>query len=48
MAPVGVLDYIITYEMVHLLHPNHSSEFWTELDEKMPNYLKVNGVKLAL
>ena len=27
MAPVPVLDYIITHEMVHLKFPNHSPEF---------------------
>lgn len=54
MAPVPVIDYIITHEMVHLTHPNHSTEFWNELDKKMPNYreyenwLKQNGVKMAL
>ncbi len=54
MAPISVLDYIITHEMVHLKFPNHSTEFWNELDKKMPNYrehenwLKLNGVKLSL
>lgn len=54
MAPVSVLDYIITHEMVHLKYPNHSPEFWDELDKKMPDYrdkqdwLKKNGVKMAL
>lgn len=54
MAPVPVLDYIITHEMVHLKYPNHSPEFWDELDKKMPNYrelenwLKQNGVKMAI
>lgn len=54
MAPVSVLDYIIIHEMVHLKHPNHSTEFWNELDKKMPDYrehenwLKRNGVKLSL
>lgn len=54
MAPVPVIDYIITHEMVHLKYSNHSSEFWNELDKKMPNYreheswLKQNGVKMAL
>jgi len=54
MAPVPVLDYIITHEMVHLKYPNHSAEFWNELDKKMPNYrehenwLKRNGVKMSL
>jgi predicted metal-dependent hydrolase len=54
MAPIQVLDYIITHEMVHLKHPNHSAEFWNELDKKMPSYrehenwLKQNGVKMSL
>lgn len=54
MAPVAVLDYIITHEMVHLKYPNHSAEFWNELDKKMPNYreyedwLKKNGVRMSL
>lgn len=54
MAPVPVIDYIITHEMVHLKYPNHSAEFWNELDKKMPNYkeyenwLNLNGVKMTL
>lgn len=54
MAPVAVLDYIITHELVHLKYPNHSPEFWNELDKKMPDYreqadwLKKNGVKMEL
>ena len=54
MAPVPVIDYIITHEMVHLKYPNHSPEFWNELDKKMPNYkeyenwLKQNGVKMSI
>lgn len=54
MAPVLVLDYIIMHEMVHLKFPNHSTDFWNELDKKMPdfreqeNWLKSNGVKMSL
>jgi predicted metal-dependent hydrolase len=54
MAPVSVIDYIITHEMVHFKYPNHSPAFWNELDKKMPNFreyeywLKQNGVKMAL
>lgn len=54
MAPVSVIDYIIIHEMVHLKYPNHSTEFWNELDKKMPNFrehenwLKQNGVKMSL
>ncbi|WP_320112297.1 SprT family zinc-dependent metalloprotease [Draconibacterium orientale] len=54
MAPVPVIDYIIIHEMVHFKFPNHSTEFWNEVDKKMPNYreyenwLKINGVKMSL
>lgn len=54
LAPVPVIDYIITHELVHFKYPNHSSDFWNELDKKMPNYreyenwLKQNGVKMSL
>jgi len=54
MAPVSVLDYIIIHEMVHLKYPNHSTDFWNELDKKMAdfreqeNWLKRNGVKMSL
>ena len=54
MAPVSVIDYIIIHEMVHLTYPNHSPEFWNELDKKMPDFrehedwLKRNGVKMDL
>lgn len=54
MAPIPVLDYIITHEMVHIKYSNHSAAFWNELDKKMPNYreyeawLKKNGVKMDL
>lgn len=54
MAPVKVLDYIIMHEMVHMKHPNHSADFWNELDKKMPDFreqedwLKRNGVKMSL
>lgn len=54
MAPVAVLDYIIVHELVHLIHPNHSSEFWNEVDKIMPQFreyeawLKQHGIKMSL
>jgi hypothetical protein len=54
MAPVSVLNYIIIHELVHLKFPNHSSEFWNEVDKLMHNYreyhnwLKRYGVKMDL
>lgn len=54
MLPIAVLDYVIVHEMVHFKFPNHSKDFWNEVDKKMPNYkkydewLKGNGVKIDL
>jgi predicted metal-dependent hydrolase len=54
MAPIDVLNYIVVHELTHLIHKNHSPEFWNELDKVMPNYqrhvhwLKVNGAGMDL
>ncbi len=31
--PKWVLDYVIMHEMTHLVHPNHSKEFWAKVGE---------------
>lgn len=47
MAPMDVLQYIVVHELVHLIHLNHTSEFWNEVDKVLPNYDKqVNWLKL--
>ncbi|PKM78744.1 MAG: M48 family peptidase [Firmicutes bacterium HGW-Firmicutes-15] len=54
MAPVAVMDYIVVHEMCHLVHLNHSKEFWNLVAEILPDYkdvqkwLKINGVRLSL
>lgn len=54
MAPEWVMDYIIIHELCHLIHMNHSKDFWATVSKFMPNYkdaslwLKVNGYKLNL
>ena len=54
LSPLDVIDYIVVHEMVHLIHKNHSTEFWNEVDKVMPNYqrhmhwLKVNGAGMDL
>jgi len=32
LAPSIVIDYLISHEVCHLIHHNHSKEFWAELD----------------
>lgn len=54
MAPSHVLDYIVVHEMCHLIHLNHSKEYWNLVKTIMPNYeekkewLKNHGVRMNL
>jgi hypothetical protein len=54
MAPLTVLDYVVVHELVHLLHKNHTTAFWNEIDKLIPDYqdrkqwLKVNGAGMGL
>lgn len=54
MAPSPVLDYIVVHEMCHMVHMNHSKEFWHLLRMVLPDYeqrkswLRDNGVKYDL
>ena len=34
------LDYVIVHELSHLIHANHSREFWALVEENMPQYKK--------
>ncbi len=49
-----VLDYIVVNEMCHMVHMNHSKEFWHLLKRVLPDYeqrkswLRDNGVKYDL
>ncbi|OPZ94671.1 MAG: WLM domain protein [Firmicutes bacterium ADurb.Bin419] len=54
MAPSPALDYIVVHEMCHLVHMNHSKEFWQLLKKVLPDYesrkarLRDNGIKYDL
>jgi predicted metal-dependent hydrolase len=37
-APVACIDYVITHEMIHLIHPNHGAAFYELLDTLMPDW----------
>ena len=34
------LDYVIVHELSHLIHGDHSSAFWSLVEENMPDYKK--------
>jgi len=52
MAPKTVIDYVIQHELCHLVHPNHSPQYWQLVAEHCPDYethkqwLKDNGTAL--
>ncbi len=54
MAPKDIIDYVIIHELCHLIHPNHSKQFWDTVSKHCKNYqahktwLKDNGYKLEL
>lgn len=54
MAKLSVIDYIVVHEMSHLIHLNHSKDFWNLVKSVLPNYkdekdwLKHNGRRLTL
>ncbi len=37
-APVAALEYVVAHEVAHLLHRNHSPEFWRVLSRTMPDW----------
>jgi predicted metal-dependent hydrolase len=51
MLPQSVLDYIVVHELCHLVHHNHSRDFWNLVGSILSDYqeckqwLKLNGFR---
>ena len=54
MAPMRIVDYVIVHELGHMIHADHSSDFWTVVASIIPDYdqrkdwLRIHGATLKL
>lgn len=54
LAPENIIDYVIIHELCHIKHHNHSSMFWSLVQQYYPDYksarlwLKNNGYNLTI
>ena len=37
MAPKRLLEYVVAHELCHIIHHDHSREFWRLLSQVMPD-----------
>ena len=40
LAPYSIIDYMITHEVCHLLHMDHSRRYWDLVESICPQYLQ--------
>ncbi|MDD5432103.1 MAG: SprT family zinc-dependent metalloprotease [Candidatus Omnitrophica bacterium] len=42
LAPLGVIDYVVVHEVVHLSQKDHSKEFWRKVRALIPDFSQYN------
>ncbi|NLM12567.1 MAG: M48 family metallopeptidase [Epulopiscium sp.] len=54
MGTLESLDYIVVHEMSHMIHKDHSKQFWSLVESILPDYkirklwLRNNGIKMDI
>jgi Predicted metal-dependent hydrolase len=38
MAPIDIIDYVVVHELCHLIHMDHSKEYWRSVELILPDY----------
>ena len=38
LLPPPLIEYVVVHELVHLLEPHHTPEFWTRVERVMPDF----------
>lgn len=42
MLPKEAIDAIIVHELCHIIHPNHSKQFYKLVEKYIPNYMQID------
>ncbi|AUM62421.1 SprT family zinc-dependent metalloprotease [Spiroplasma monobiae] len=42
--PKIALEYVVIHELSHLVHKNHSKDFWRHVERYMPNYKNISEI----
>jgi predicted metal-dependent hydrolase len=38
LLPPSIVEYVVVHELVHLVEPNHTPEFWLAVERAMPDF----------